>query len=502
MMNEKVILKFNEISKHFGGVTALNNVSFEIFKGECHAVVGENGAGKTTLLNILGGDINPNTGFLELGGQHFDQLDPRKSISLGINVIHQELALIGPLSVTENILIENLQGKYPGFVKNHGKLKETAKSILDMLGCEIDLEELVENLSTSKKQIVEIAKALSTNPKILVMDEPTSSLTQNETENLFNIINALKKRGISIIFVSHRLNEVKRISDRVTVIRDGNYIGTVNTDETNIDEIIRMMVGRKVELYQKRSGQKRKNPIVLEVRNLTHEPYFRDINFLARGGEILSFSGLVGSGRTELAESIFGFLPAVSGEIYVFGKPYHIDSPKVAMSLGIGLLPEDRKINGVIDTMVVRENTSIAVLPNLSNFGFVNKREETKLVKRFVNVLNIKTQTVEEPVTNLSGGNQQKVILARWLAAQVKILMVDEPTQGVDVGAKAEIHKLLRELANQGVAVIVISSDLPEVLSISDRVLVMQAGKLSGELLSSEVSEEKIMTLATVGLNC
>jgi len=501
-MGENVVLKFSEITKHFGGVTALNSVSFEILKGECHAVVGENGAGKTTLLNILGGDINPDTGFLELGGEHFDQLDPRKSISLGINVIHQELALIGPLSVTENILIENLEGKYPGFVKKQGKLKQAAKRIVDMLGCEIDLEELVENLSTSKKQIVEIAKALSTNPKILVMDEPTSSLTQNETENLFNIINSLKKRGISIIFVSHRLNEVKKISDRVTVIRDGNYIGTVKTEETTIDAIIRMMVGRKVELYQKRNSQEGENPVVLEVQNLTREPYFRDISFHARGGEVLSFSGLVGSGRTELAESIFGFLPAVSGEIHVFGKSCHIDSPQAAMALGIGLLPEDRKINGVIDTMVVRENTSIAVLPKLSKFGFVNKREENKLVKRFVNVLNIKTQTVEESVTNLSGGNQQKVILARWLATQVKVLIVDEPTQGVDVGAKAEIHKLLRELADQGVAVIVISSDLPEVLSISDRVLVMQVGKLTGELQSSEVSEEKIMTLATVGLNC
>ncbi len=501
MTEQKTILNFHKITKHFGGVTALEDVSFEVCEGECHAIVGENGAGKTTLLNILGGDISPDSGFLEFKGEKFDQLDPRGSISLGINVIHQELALIGPLNVMENIFLENLQGKYPWIIKSQKKLKKETTEILNMLGCEINPYEIVENLSTSKKQIVEIAKALSTNPKVLVMDEPTSSLTQMETKKLFEIINALKNRGISIIFVSHRLNEVKEISDSVTVIRDGRYIGTVLTKDTSIDEIIKMMVGRKIELYQKLDSKEGKNLVVLEVNGLTRVPFFEDINFYARSGEILSFSGLVGAGRTELVESIFGYVPSEQGQIRVNGKPCQINSPKFAMKLGIGLLPEDRKINGIINTMVVRENTSIAVLPKLSRFSFVDKKKEDEIVEQFVKVLNIKTQTVEESITNLSGGNQQKVMLARWLATQVRIFIVDEPTQGVDVGAKAEIHKLLRELSSQGVAVIVISSDLPEVLSISDRILVMRKGQLIGELSSSEATEEKIMTMATVGLN-
>jgi ABC-type sugar transport system ATPase subunit len=480
-MKTNTILSIEGVTKHFGGVTALDNVSFEIDEGECHAIVGENGAGKTTLLNILGGDIHPDSGYIVFDGRRYDRLDPRESISLGINVIHQELALVGPLSVMENIFIGEIQGKYRGLVKSP--------------------VELVENLSTSKKQIVEIAKALSTNPKILIMDEPTSSLTKGETEKLFEMIISLKSRGISIIFVSHRLNEVKEVSDRVTVLRDGQYIGTAQTKETSIDEIVKMMVGRKIELYQKSESRESKNPVVLEMDGLTRQPFFKNICFSARSGEILTLSGLVGAGRTELAAAIFGYMPPDSGVIRVEGAECQIQSPRAAMRLGIGMLTEDRKINGMIDTMVVRENTSVAILPALNRLGFIKKKEENIIVKKYVDMLNIKTTTVEEPITNLSGGNQQKVMLARWLATQVRILIVDEPTQGVDVGAKAEIHKLLRELAQQGVAVIVISSDLPEVLSISDRIIVMRSGELAGEIKAEEATEENIMRLATVGIN-
>jgi ABC-type sugar transport system ATPase subunit len=500
-MKTNTILSIEGVTKHFGGVTALDNVSFEIDEGECHAIVGENGAGKTTLLNILGGDIHPDSGYIVFDGRRYDRLDPRESISLGINVIHQELALVGPLSVMENIFIGEIQGKYRGLVKSQKRLKTEANKIIDMLGCEVDPVELVENLSTSKKQIVEIAKALSTNPKILIMDEPTSSLTKGETEKLFEMIISLKSRGISIIFVSHRLNEVKEVSDRVTVLRDGQYIGTAQTKETSIDEIVKMMVGRKIELYQKSESRESKNPVVLEMDGLTRQPFFKNICFSARSGEILTLSGLVGAGRTELAAAIFGYMPPDSGVIRVEGAECQIQSPRAAMRLGIGMLTEDRKINGMIDTMVVRENTSVAILPALNRLGFIKKKEENIIVKKYVDMLNIKTTTVEEPITNLSGGNQQKVMLARWLATQVRILIVDEPTQGVDVGAKAEIHKLLRELAQQGVAVIVISSDLPEVLSISDRIIVMRSGELAGEIKAEEATEENIMRLATVGIN-
>jgi ribose transport system ATP-binding protein len=496
---KSAILKLDRISKRFGGVIALEDVSFEVAEGECHAIVGENGAGKTTLINILNGAISPDSGSFEFRGETFDGLDPLTSMQRGLSVIHQELALVEPLSVMENIFIGDLSGKFRGFVKSQKVLRTETEHILESLGSDVNPGDLIENLSTSRKQIVEIAKALVTNPKLILMDEPTSSLTRGETRKLFETINILKKRGISIIFVSHRLNEVKEISDRITVIRDGHYIGTVYTDGTSVDQVIRMMVGREIELYEKLQHEESGKKVILEVRGLTKEPFFSNISFSARGGEILAFSGLVGAGRTELAESIFGFLHLDSGEIRIHGKPCTVKSPKDAMRHGIGLLPEDRKIAGIIDSMSVRENLSIAVLPKLSRLGFVKKSAEDKIVDKFVKLLEIKTANVEDAITNLSGGNQQKVMIARWMASEVAILMVDEPTQGVDVGVKAEIHKLLRELALRGVAVIVISSDLPEVLSIADRIIVMRNGKLIGEIDSGEATEENIMTMATIG---
>lgn len=502
MNKKKIILKTNNITKRFGGTTALKDVSLEIFEAECHAIVGENGAGKTTLLNILSGAIYPDFGTFEFRGKRYDRVDPKESISIGLNVIHQEFELIEPLSVMENIFISNLGRNLFGITKSKRELRRESKRIIDSLGCDIDPDELVENLSTSKKQIVEISKALASNPKLLIMDEPTAALTQSETEKLFEIIRFLKSKGISIIFVSHRLDEVISISDRVSVLRDGNYIGTVITKNILVDEIIKMMVGRKIELYQKLTKKEKENSVVLQVDGLTKNPFFRDISFCAKKGEILTFSGLVGSGRTELAQSIFGFMKPESGQIKLNGKVCKINSPKDAMKLGIGLLPEDRKINGIINSMVVRENVSIATLPKLSKIGFVQCLREKKLVNEFVKVLNIKISSLEEAVTNLSGGNQQKVVIARWLATQVKILIIDEPTQGIDVGSKAEIHKLLIELTQEGVTIIIISSDLPEVLSISDRILIMRSGQIVGELESSEATEEKIITMATVSSVC
>jgi ABC-type sugar transport system ATPase subunit len=494
------VLVVRGISKHFGGVVALNDVSFEIAAGECHAIVGENGAGKTTLINILHGAVQLDSGSFELLGRRFERLDPLTSMANGLNVIHQELALVDSLRVMENIFLSSLEGRNRWIVKNQKVLRADAARILESLGSDIDPMERVETLSTSKKQVVEIAKALASNPRLLIMDEPTASLTQGETEKLFQMIRSLKKQGISVIFVSHRLHEVLEISDRVTVLRDGRYIGTVRTADTTVDEIIRMMVGREVDLYHKLDADETGKDTLLQVENLTNPPYFRNVSFSARSGEILCFAGLVGAGRTELAQTVFGFLQPNGGTIRVRGEPRTIRSPREAMALGLGMLPEDRKNAAVIGPMNVRENISIAVLPRLQTAGFVKRREESDIVRKFVERLHIKTAGVEQSITSLSGGNQQKVMIARWIASNVSILIVDEPTQGVDVGAKAEIHRLLRELARQGVAVIVISSDLPEVLSISDRIIVMRGGSIVGELPASAATEEKIMTLATIGV--
>jgi ABC-type sugar transport system ATPase subunit len=493
------VLRVNSICKRFGGVVALSDVSFEVAAGECHAVVGENGAGKTTLINILHGAVQGDSGSFDFMGKSFEHLDPLQSMAIGLNVIHQELALVDSLRVMENIFLSSLQGRHRGIVKSQRELAAAARRILDSLGCDIDPMERVEELSTSKKQIVEIAKALASDPKLLIMDEPTSSLTQAETEKLFEIIRTLKARGISIIFVSHRLNEVVAISDRVSVLRDGKYIGTVDTAGTTVDDIVRMMVGREIDLYHKLDAEEAGRDVVLEIKGLSHPHYFRGVNLVARAGEILCLAGLVGAGRTELAETIFGFLQPSGGQILIRGKQVQFRSPKDAMAAGMGLLPEDRKTAAVIGPMNVRENISIAILPKVQRAGFVRRARESEIVMKFVERLRIKTAGIEESIGNLSGGNQQKVMIARWIAAEVSILIVDEPTQGVDVGAKAEIHRLLRELAHQGVAVIVISSDLPEVLSVADRILVMRGGALVGELHASAATEEKIMKLATTG---
>jgi ribose transport system ATP-binding protein len=498
MENQK-ILEIVHVSKHFGGVAALSDVSFDVFRGECHAVVGENGAGKTTLINILNGALRPDSGHLVFRDRQFDCLDPLTSLNQGINVIHQELALVDSLTVAENIFLSNLAGRNPFFRKTTKQLRRDTQELLDLLGCDLDPRDLVEELSISKKQIVEIAKALSTNPRLIIMDEPTAALTQAETHKLFDIINALKKRGISVIFVSHRLDEVMEISDRVTIIRDGRYVGTILTAETAVNTVIKMMVGREIELYEKLAVEEKRKTVVLRVAGLTKLPYFRDVSFEVRSGEILCFSGLVGAGRTELAQAIFGFLRPDSGRLEMNGREVPIRSPRNSIARGIGLLPEDRKSASTIETMSVRENLSIVVLPKLRRALFVNRAEEKRIAGRFVDLLRIKISDIEEPIYNLSGGNQQKVMLARWLATKVGVLIVDEPTQGVDVGAKAEIHKLLRSLVEEGVAVVVISSDLPEVLSISDRILVMRAGRIEGELYSAEATEEKIISLATLG---
>jgi len=499
MEDAKPILSVNNISKNFGGVRALTDVTFEVHKGECHAVVGENGAGKTTLINILNGAYTSNTGHFEFDSVQYTRTTPEIMLDNGLAVIHQELALVETLSVMENIYLSSLGGKNGFFTRKRSELAASASKILQTLGCPIDPWAIVETLSTSKRQLVEIAKALVFDPKLLVMDEPTAALTHSETEHLFSIIRKLKSRGISIIFISHRLNEVFAISDKITALRDGKYVGTVNTVEVRIPDVVKMMVGREIELYEKQTAAESKRKEILRIEGLTKKPHFEGISFRCMTGEVLCFSGLVGSGRSELMQTIFGFLKKDSGKIFLNGEQACFDSPPEAMKNGIAFLPEDRKAAAAISTMNVRENMSIAVLPTkLSNFLLVNRRKEKRLVKKYISDLSIKTDSMENRITTLSGGNQQKVILARWLTMEGKILIVDEPTQGVDVGAKAEIHRILRGLAKQGIAVIVVSSDLPEVLSLADRIIVMRSGTIAGELDADDASEEAVMALATV----
>ncbi|MCL4378181.1 MAG: sugar ABC transporter ATP-binding protein [Actinobacteria bacterium] len=500
-MENNIILKTNNILKKFGDNTVLNNICIEIKKGEVHAIVGENGAGKTTLMNILSGIVSPTSGSFEFDDKTITTLSTRDAINMGISVIHQELALVPTLSVYENIFLSKLRGRALGFITNFGELKSKALDLLARLGEEknIRINDRVEMLNSSHQQIVEIAKALSQDPKLLIMDEPTASLTENEVQNLFRIINNLKNEGISIIYISHILEEVFEIAERISVLRDGEYMGTKIKKESSIDEIIKMMVGRKLDLYHKKESEDiKKGERILEVKDLEIPSLFRNINFYLKRGEILGFSGLVGSGRSEVARAIFGAYKNVKGKIILEGREVKINSPKNALRMGIGMLPEDRRAQGFVCTMNISQNLSLAVLYRLAKSGFVKIKKEKELVDKYIKLLNIKAASINSPILSLSGGNQQKVVFAKWLAVNTKILIVDEPTQGIDVGTKSEIHNILSELAAKGISIILISSELPEILSLSDRIIVMRLGRITGELSISKATQEKIMYLSAV----
>ena len=504
-MKNEIILKTSSLSKKYGNNTVLRDIDIEIKRGECHAVVGENGAGKTTLMNLLGGIATPTSGNFEFYRTKYTKVDPRESIDIGISIIHQDFALVPTLSVKENIFLSKLKGNFLGIIKNYSELDREAGKILQRLGEEENIRpsDIAGNLSTSKQQIVEIAKALGENPKLLIMDEPTTSLTKSEVRNLFRIINSIKKEGISIIYVSHILEDVVEISDRITVLRDGEYVGTKETNATDISEIITMMVGRKVDLYdvKKKNEVKKNAKNALEVRDLGVEDVIKNVSFVLKEGEILGFAGLVGSGRSEVAKAVFGFYPKTTGKILIDEKEVKIGSPREAMDMGIGLLPEDRRWQGFIPSMSVMQNMSLSSLKDIAKAGVPSIKKEKELVDMYMKYLNIKTHSVHAPIMSLSGGNQQKVVLSKWLATKSRVLIVDEPTQGIDVGSKSEIHKILKSLTREGVAVILISSELPEILSLSDRIIVMRQGTKSGELDISEATPERIMYLATVGVD-
>lgn len=485
------LFRLENICKAFPGVKALNNVSISIEKGEVLALMGENGAGKSTLIKILAGAYKMDSGEIFCEEKKVQINDRNDSTKLGISIIFQELNLFSNLSVAENIFV-NREFRKAGFIYDRERANREASVLLEKVGLNCSPDTKLVELTISQRQMVEIAKALSADARLIIMDEPTSSLTDTEVDKLFEIINNLKESGVSILFVSHKINEVKRIADRVHVLRDGEYIATLPKDEISEEAIIKAMVGRSLEnIFDKQYAEI--GETALEVRNLSTKNFLKNISFNVRKGEIVGFAGLVGAGRSEVMRAVFGLDAITEGEILVNGKPVRIKSPSDAIKLGLGFVPEDRKNEGLFLRMSVMKNSSIVMLDKISKNGVINSAQEFDVTRDYVEKLNVKTPNLEKEVMELSGGNQQKVVVAKWLANNPQILIVDEPTRGIDVGAKKEIHNLISNLAKSGVAIIMISSEMPEVLGMCDRIYVMHEGRIKSELSRGEATQEKIM---------
>lgn len=491
------LLEMNDVSKRFLGVHALKGVHFDLRCGEVHALVGENGAGKSTLMKVLTGIHQPDGGEIFFEGKPYAVKNIGEAQNLGISMIHQELNMMNDLTVAQNVFIGRELKKSP-WLDDAGMVRETQK-IFDRIGIKIDPKTKLGRLTVGKQQMVEIAKAVSRDCKLLILDEPTAALTQTEIEDLFRIMGDLKAKGIGMVYISHRMDEISRISDRITVMRDGEYVGTVDTVSVTKDDIINMMIGRVVYEDPKTHSEVPEDAeTVLEVKNLSSGNLFKDVSFKLRKGEILGFSGLMGAGRTEVARAIFGADPRDGGEIFVNGKRVNIKTPEDAVKLGIGYLSEDRKRYGLLLDKSVAENTALASIDKYTKGGIINDRQIKAEAREENAKLRTKTPSMEQLLKNLSGGNQQKVIIARWLIKNSDILIFDEPTRGIDVGAKSEIYTLMNQLAKQGKSIIMISSELVEILRMSDRILVMCEGKKTGELDISEANQENIMQLATL----
>ncbi|HUT65661.1 MAG TPA: sugar ABC transporter ATP-binding protein [Spirochaetota bacterium] len=492
-MQKKTYISFYGITKTFPGVKALDDISFSISAGEVHAIVGENGAGKSTLINVVAGNYHPDSGQLEIKGDRVRIRNYAEALDMGISVVYQERSLVPNLSVAENIFVDRQPRAYLGFI-NKKKMYEEAEKICKSIKLEVRPNTLVGNLIPAKQQMVEIAKALSNESELLILDEPTATITENETAILFQVIKELKKKGISIIYISHRLQEIFNIADRVTVLKDGKYVGTRTISEVNVGDVIKMMVGR--DLYTEKYRSSSKEETVLEVRNFKSRK-FHDVSFELKRGEVLCFAGLAGAGRTEVARAVIGADPLESGELYVYGTKKRIANPEQAIENGIGYLPEDRKEQGLFLDMAISKNIVSGNLGLVSKYQIINEKSVLRVSEEYKEKLRIVCPSVLTKTKQISGGNQQKIVFARWLLANPKILIIDEPTRGIDVGAKAEIYRIIRELASQGASIIVISSDLREVLTLSDRILVMYNGTITGELTRHEATEENIMHLAS-----
>jgi len=492
-----LLVSMEGIDKSFPGVHALNECKFELRKGEVHALVGENGAGKSTLMKVLAGVYTKDAGKILYKGAEVDIPNPRAAQHLGISLIHQELNLMNHLTVAQNIFIGREPRRRPRIFLDERRINDQAKGLLEMLHLDMDPRTKVADLTVAKQQMVEIAKALSFNSEVLIMDEPTAALTDKEIEDLFRIIRQLREKGVGVVHISHRLEELKQISDRITVMRDGRYVGTTATKEASIDDIIRMMVGRTIFGATPELPEKPSEEVVLEARHLNRGRVIRDVSFNLKRGEILGFAGLVGAGRTEVARALFGADPLDSGEIYMKGERVHIKTPADAVRHGIAYLSEDRKRYGLTLGMDVETNIVLAAYKKfLGYLGWVNTAKTGERADHYVKALNIRTPGLQQKAKNLSGGNQQKVVIGKWLTADTNILIFDEPTRGIDVGAKSEIYRLLNDLAKQGKSIIMISSELPEVLRMSHRIVVMCEGRITGELASG-TDQEGIMKLAT-----
>ncbi|MCR5320270.1 MAG: sugar ABC transporter ATP-binding protein [Lachnospiraceae bacterium] len=492
----EVILEMKDIDKTFPGVHALDHVSFNVKRGEVHALMGENGAGKSTLMKVLTGIYTKDSGTITYEGKEVEFHNAREAQTAGVVIVHQELNMVGHLTVAQNIFIGREFKK--GFSIDDKKMVEESKKLFQKLNIDIDPSATMSDLTVGKQQMCEIAKAISHDAKVIVFDEPTAALTEAEIQDLFKIIRDLREQQLGIVYISHRMDEIKVITDRVTVMRDGTYVGTLITKDCTKDDIVNMMVGRVIyEEPKTKSMVAPDAPVVLKVEHLNAGKMVQDVSFELKKGEILGFSGLMGAGRTETARAIFGADPKESGEIYVNGQLVDINSPQDAVKAGIGYLSEDRKRFGIVVQKTIAENTTMANLPEFMKGIFINKRKERKKAQELADSLATKTPSVDELVVNLSGGNQQKVVIAKWLCKNCDILIFDEPTRGIDVGAKNEIYKLMNKLASEGKSIIMISSEMTEILRMSDRIVVMCEGRKTGELMIEETTQEKIMSFAT-----
>lgn len=487
------VLCYEHITRRFPGVIALEDVSFGVRRGECHALLGENGAGKSTLGRITAGILEPSEGRLLLEGQPVRFAVPRDAMRAGIRMVHQELCLCPNLTVAENLCLGDLPSRR-GLLDRRA-MRRHARSMLSEVGAVIDVDARLGSLSIAAEQLVQIAGAVGGGARVIVMDEPTSSLALSETERLFGLIGRLKERGVTILYVSHRLEEIFRICDRITVLRDGRHIITADRADLTMDQVVRQMIGRSVEQYFPGHLDTSPGAEKLRVEGLCSPGRFENVSFSVHTGEVVGLAGLVGAGRSEVARAIFGLDPAATGGVYVNGAPVAVHSPNVAMKKGIGYLPEDRKTQGLVLSLGGRANLTLPMLDRLSRAGFVRTGRERSLTQGFFDRLRVRARDMDDPVWSLSGGNQQKIAIARWLARQCDILIMDEPTRGVDIGAKAEIHALIDSLARDGAAIVLISSELPEVLNLSTRIVVLREGRCAGMLERAEANPEKLMRM-------
>jgi rhamnose transport system ATP-binding protein len=493
MNNSTPVIRIEHIHKSFGGVHALDDVEIAVYAGEVHALLGENGAGKSTLIKTITGVYQPDSGEIYLYGEPVRFSGPREAQQQGIGAIYQEPSLFPDLDIAENI-VAGRQPTRAGRVDWRAMYRE-ADELLGQLGVDLNPHTKARNLSVAQQQTVEIARALSLNAQLLIMDEPTSSLTLTEVEELFRIVRQLREAGTAVIFISHRLEELFEVADRVTILRDGHYVGTREMSGVQTDALIQMMVGRHVDdLFPKQEAPP--GELRLEVNNLTAPGKFEDVSFELRAGEILGLAGLIGAGRTDVARALFGIQPVQSGSIHIDGQSVIISNPKQAMDLGLGFVPEDRQHHGLVLPMSIATNITLPILPRFVNFGWLRDRQAKKVAANAARRLEVKGSGIDQKAKELSGGNQQKVVLAKWLETSPRILILDEPTRGIDVGTKAAVHQLMSDLANEGVAILMISSELPEILGMSDRILVMREGRITGEFMRAEATQEKIMTAA------